>query len=122
MTYPADEITLTGLRAHGFHGVYPEERRVGQEFVVDVTMTVDTRRAAASDDVTDTVHYGDVAEAVVRDKFFERLGKALDGAGGVAVGASLEGVLPLELEQHADVVQDGSDLFFIHARRVRREM
>ncbi|MBN9196130.1 MAG: dihydroneopterin aldolase, partial [Microbacterium sp.] len=47
-----------------FHGVYPEERRVGQEFVVDVTMTVDTRRAAASDDVTDTVHYGEVAEAV----------------------------------------------------------
>ncbi len=64
MTYPADEITLTGLRAHGFHGVHPEERRVGQEFVVDVTMTVDTRRAAASDDVTDTVHYGQVAEAV----------------------------------------------------------
>jgi 7,8-dihydroneopterin aldolase/epimerase/oxygenase len=60
-----DEITLLGVRAHGFHGVYPEERRVGQEFVVDVTMRVDTRPAAASDDVADTVHYGEVAEAIV---------------------------------------------------------
>jgi 7,8-dihydroneopterin aldolase/epimerase/oxygenase len=60
-----DLITLTGVRAHGFHGVYPEERRVGQEFVVDATLGVDTRPAAASDDVTLTVHYGEVAERIV---------------------------------------------------------
>lgn len=59
-----DEIALTGVRAHGYHGVYPEERRVGQEFVVDATLRVDTRRAAASDDVADTVHYGEVAQAI----------------------------------------------------------
>ncbi|MBB2976889.1 dihydroneopterin aldolase [Microbacterium endophyticum] len=60
-----DEITLTGLRGFGFHGVYPDERRDGQEFIVDVTLALDTRRAAASDDVTDTVHYGEVADDVV---------------------------------------------------------
>ncbi|MBA8817692.1 dihydroneopterin aldolase [Microbacterium halimionae] len=60
-----DEITLTGLRGFGFHGVYPDERRDGQEFVVDITLSLDTRRAAASDDVTDTVHYGEVADEVV---------------------------------------------------------
>lgn len=60
-----DEITLTGVRAFGYHGVYPDERRDGQEFVVDATMFVSTRRAAETDDVADTVNYGEVAERIV---------------------------------------------------------
>lgn len=60
----ADEITLTGLRVFGRHGVFEEERRVGQDFVIDVTLRVDTRAAAASDDVADTVHYGEMAEQI----------------------------------------------------------
>ncbi|TFV84462.1 dihydroneopterin aldolase [Microbacterium sp. dk485] len=59
-----DEITLTGVRAFGYHGVYPDERREGQEFVVDLTLHVPTGQAAASDDVADTVHYGELAEKV----------------------------------------------------------
>lgn len=59
-----DEITLTGLRVFGRHGVYEEERRVGQDFVIDFTLYTDTRPAAASDDVTHTVHYGEAAERV----------------------------------------------------------
>jgi dihydroneopterin aldolase len=62
---PLDEITLTGVRAFGHHGVFADERRDGQEFVVDVSLYVDTTAAAASDDVADTVHYGEVAERVV---------------------------------------------------------
>ncbi|MDQ1605259.1 MAG: 7,8-dihydroneopterin aldolase/epimerase/oxygenase [Actinomycetota bacterium] len=61
----SDRITLRGLRAHGRHGVYPHEREQGQPFVVDVTLHLDLAPAAASDDVTDTVHYGELAEAVV---------------------------------------------------------
>lgn len=60
----ADRITLTGLRVFGRHGVFDEERRVGQDFVIDVTLHLDTRRAAASDDVADTVHYGEMAEQI----------------------------------------------------------
>ncbi|GAB2850044.1 dihydroneopterin aldolase [Microbacterium insulae] len=60
----ADQITLTGLRVFGRHGVYDEERRDGQDFVVDVTLRLDTRAAAASDDVADTVHYGEMAEQI----------------------------------------------------------
>lgn len=59
-----DEITLTGLRVRGFHGVYPHERREGQDFVVDLVLQLDTRPAAASDAVEDTVHYGELAEEV----------------------------------------------------------
>ncbi|HWM16244.1 MAG TPA: dihydroneopterin aldolase [Microbacterium sp.] len=61
----ADEITLTGLRVFGRHGVYEQERRVGQDFVVDATLFLSTAAAGTSDDVQDTVHYGEVAERIV---------------------------------------------------------
>ncbi|WP_460775599.1 dihydroneopterin aldolase [Microbacterium sp. GXF7504] len=60
-----DRIILTGLRGFGYHGVYEHEKREGQDFVVDVELSLDLRPAAASDDVADTVHYGELAEAVV---------------------------------------------------------
>jgi dihydroneopterin aldolase len=60
-----DRIELRGLAATGYHGVYAEERATGQRFVVDVALHVDTARAAASDDVEDTVHYGDLAADVL---------------------------------------------------------
>lgn len=59
------EIVLTGVRAFGYHGVFEAERREGQDFVVDTTLSVDMNRAAATDDVADTVHYGEVAERIV---------------------------------------------------------
>lgn len=57
-----DRIALTGLRVRGCHGVYEAERREGQDFVVDVLLELPTAAAAASDDVADTVHYGELAE------------------------------------------------------------
>lgn len=60
-----DRITLTGLYAHGRHGVFEAERRDGQTFVVDAVVELDTRSAAASDDVADTVDYGDLARRLV---------------------------------------------------------
>jgi dihydroneopterin aldolase len=55
-------ITLTGLTVRGHHGVYDFERARGQEFVVDVVLELDLDKAAASDNVEDTVHYGDLAD------------------------------------------------------------
>ncbi|MEU6531736.1 dihydroneopterin aldolase [Streptomyces sp. NPDC046928] len=60
-----DRVALRGLRARGYHGVFPEERREGQTFVVDLVLGLDTRPAAADDDLAKTVHYGVVAEEVV---------------------------------------------------------
>lgn len=60
-----DEIVLTGVRAFGYHGVFESERREGQEFIVDTTLYVSMERAAETDDVIDTVHYGEVAERIV---------------------------------------------------------
>jgi dihydroneopterin aldolase len=56
-----DVIALRGLSCRGFHGVYEHERREGQTFVVDAVLHLDTAPAAASDDVADTVHYGELA-------------------------------------------------------------
>jgi dihydroneopterin aldolase len=61
----SDRISLTGLRVRGHHGVYDFERERGQDFVVDVVLELDLAPAAASDDVRDTVHYGELAERLV---------------------------------------------------------
>ena len=61
----ADRITLTGLRATGFHGVLEHERANGQLFLIDVTVHLSLHEAATSDDLDDTVHYGVLAERVV---------------------------------------------------------
>jgi len=60
-----DSIRLVGLRARGFHGVLPQERQDGQDFLVDVVVHLDTRRAAATDDLAATVDYGVLAQRVV---------------------------------------------------------
>jgi len=60
-----DRISLTGLVVRGFHGVFESERRDGQDFVIDAVLEVDTRAAAASDDLAHTVDYGAVAAHVV---------------------------------------------------------
>ena len=66
-----DRLSLRGLRARGHHGVLDSERRDGQEFVVDVDLGLDTRLAAAQDELSATVDYGTLAEqlhaAVVTD-------------------------------------------------------
>ena len=61
---PVDRIRLTGLRIFAHHGVLDFERENGQEFIVDLDIAVDLAPAAASDDVTKTIHYGELAEAV----------------------------------------------------------
>lgn len=62
---PLDQIRLTGLSATGHHGVFEHERLEGQLFRADVVLHLDTRPAAAGDDLEDTVSYAVVAEDVV---------------------------------------------------------
>ena len=63
--FAVDRVALRGIRARGYHGVLPRERVDGQDFVVDLTLGLDTRPAAASDDLSLTVYYGAVAQEVV---------------------------------------------------------
>ena len=59
-----DVITIEGLTVDCVVGVYPHEREAPQPLVVDVAMHVDTRTAARSERLRDTVHYGEVAAQV----------------------------------------------------------
>lgn len=61
-----DVIEVLGIRATGFHGVFEHEKRDGQEFVVDVSLELDLRPAGESDDLAETVNYGEVGQLVVR--------------------------------------------------------
>ena len=57
----SDRIELRGLRARGHHGVLAQERAEGQDFLLDAVLWLDTRPAAASDRLADTVDYGGLA-------------------------------------------------------------
>ena len=61
-----DQIELRGLRVRGRHGVLAFERRDGQDFLVDAVLSVDTRPAAATDDLTLTVDYGTLSERLAQ--------------------------------------------------------
>lgn len=60
----ADRIELKGLKAHGYHGVLPEEQQVGQEFLVDLVCWLDSIKAVKTDDLADTINYAELAEIV----------------------------------------------------------
>lgn len=59
-----DRLSVTGIEALGYHGVFDFERRDGQLFRVDLVLGLDTRPAARSDDLRDTVDYGSLVVAV----------------------------------------------------------
>ena len=60
-----DRISLLGVRARGFHGVLADEKRDGQDFVVDVVLHLDLAPAGTSDDLERTVSYAEVGADVV---------------------------------------------------------
>ncbi len=66
MTIPEglDRIELRGISAHGHHGLFDFERENGQLFIVDVTLGLDLEPAARDGDLTKSVHYGELAQAV----------------------------------------------------------
>jgi dihydroneopterin aldolase len=62
-----DELRILGIECFAHHGVFDHERRDGQTFVIDLVLGVDTRAAAASDDLRDTVDYGSLVDHVVAE-------------------------------------------------------
>ena len=61
-----DRLTISGIEGFGHHGVFEAERRDGQVFLADLVLAVDTRAAARSDDLQDTVDYGSLVASVVK--------------------------------------------------------
>jgi 7,8-dihydroneopterin aldolase/epimerase/oxygenase len=59
-----DQLSIAGIECFAHHGVLDHERRDGQVFVIDLTLGLDTRPAAGSDDLRDTVDYGSLVADV----------------------------------------------------------
>ena len=60
----SDQLAVRGIEVHAHHGVFDFERRDGQVFVIDLLLGIDTRPAAATDDLARTVDYGTLVDAV----------------------------------------------------------
>lgn len=59
-----DKIILSNMQFYGFHGLFPEENKLGQRFLVDLILYTDLKKAGISDDMNDSIHYGHVYERV----------------------------------------------------------
>ena len=62
----SDAIFITGLLVHAHHGVMRHEKKVGQQFVIDLELAIDLAEAGASDKLVDTVSYASIVEAATR--------------------------------------------------------
>lgn len=58
------KIELEGMRFYAFHGVSPQERTVGNTFIVTLLLTAPVQAAVESDELNDTVNYAEVYESV----------------------------------------------------------
>ncbi|MCB6609640.1 2-amino-4-hydroxy-6-hydroxymethyldihydropteridine diphosphokinase [[Clostridium] symbiosum] len=61
-----DEIHIEDLEVYANHGVFPEETKLGQRFLVSLTMYVNTRHAGRTDCLEHSINYGDVCAFITR--------------------------------------------------------
>jgi dihydroneopterin aldolase len=61
---PTDRIVLEGMQFYGYHGANPEERALGQPYLVDLSVELDLRQPGATDRLDDTVSYTRLYRAV----------------------------------------------------------
>jgi dihydroneopterin aldolase len=85
----SDQIRVTGIKAFGYHGVLPHEATDGQEFTVDLVVTLDLRAASVSDDLNETINYADLAQIVHDNIVGERVQLIERLAGRIAEEISL---------------------------------
>ena len=67
MTIATGKISLDDMRFCAYHGVMEQERRVGGEYNVSLTVEADLADAARTDDVADTINYAELYELVKRE-------------------------------------------------------
>ena len=69
----SDLITLKGIQGFGYHGVFEDEAKNGQNFFVDLEIYLDLSRASVSDELSETIDYGSLADLVVEEITGERV-------------------------------------------------
>lgn len=61
-----DKIHIKNLEVFGNHGVFPEENKLGQKFLVNAVLYTSTREAGRTDDLTKSIHYGEVSHFITK--------------------------------------------------------
>lgn len=61
-----DQLKITDLEVFANHGVFPEENKLGQKFLVSAVLYTDTRKAGKTDDLTASIHYGEVSAFITK--------------------------------------------------------
>ena len=61
-----DQIHIKNLEVFGNHSVFPEENKLGQKFLINVTAYLPIREAGLRDDLTATINYGEIARFVTK--------------------------------------------------------
>jgi dihydroneopterin aldolase len=69
-----DKIYISQMAFYGYHGVFPEENKLGQRFIVDLSVSVDLRQAGQTDQLEYSVNYAElfaVCQEIVEGKPFK---------------------------------------------------
>lgn len=85
----SDRIFLDRLAVFAHHGVFPEEERLGQKFVISVVCHLDLAPAGRNDDYEQSVCYGQLAEMVHRISTGQRF-RIIEGLAEAIAAAVLE--------------------------------
>jgi 7,8-dihydroneopterin aldolase/epimerase/oxygenase len=59
-----DKIHLNEMTFYGYHGLFPEEKKLGQRFMVDLVLELDLKKAGESDEMSYSIDYGAVYQEV----------------------------------------------------------
>ena len=111
----SDQIRVTGIKAFGYHGVLPHEAIEGQEFIVDLLVTLDLRAVSLSDDLQETINYADLAQIAYDNIVGERVQLIERLAGRIAeeissVYSQITSVSVTVHKPHAPVTVDFEDI------------
>ncbi len=76
-----DKVLITGIKTFGYHGVFEDEKKNGQTFIIDLEYSYDTNKATQTDDLIHAIDYGSVAirtKAIVETGSFNLIEKLAD--------------------------------------------
>lgn len=111
----SDQISILGIKAFGNHGVLPHEAVEGQEFIVDLLISIDLQAASLSDDLADTVNYAELAQIVHENIVGERVQLIERLAGRIAdeIKSAYQQITAVSVtvhKPHAPVTLDFNDI------------
>ena len=92
-----DQIKITDLEVFANHGVFPEENKLGQKFLISAVLYTDTRKAGKTDDLTASIHYGEVS-AFITKYMKEHTYQLLERVAETLALKSISGLCKIDLE------------------------